>query len=120
MGDILKCVDPRTEKVLWKKSLTGDRKQEHVDAFLTPPALVNGRVFVGTLNGEVICLEADTGAERWRATVGEPILFQLAIAHGRVYVSTNNGSLFCLDTGDERDHGWLMWGGNAAHNGVPE
>ncbi len=120
MGDILKCVDPGTEKVVWKKSLAADQKHEHVDAFLTPPALVNGRVFVGTLNGEIICLDAATGTERWRATLGEPILFQPAVAHGRVYVSTNAGSLYCLDTGDPHDHGWLMWGGSAGHNGVAE
>jgi glucose dehydrogenase len=28
---------------------------------------------VGTLHGEVICLDANTGKEQWRATIGEPI-----------------------------------------------
>jgi hypothetical protein len=36
---------------------------------------------------------------------------------GRVYVGTGRGSVFCLETGDPRDDGWTMWGGNARHNG---
>ena len=45
------------------------------------------------------------------------VVFQPVVAGGRVYVSGNTGTLYCLETGDARDDGWLMWGGNAAHNG---
>jgi hypothetical protein len=50
--------------------------------------------------------------------VGEPIEFQPAVAKRRVYVSTSSGSLFCLETEQDQDDGWLMWGGNATHNGL--
>lgn len=117
MGDTVKCVDPKTEKVLWKKVLTTVKdKAPLVDSAVTPPALVNGKLFVGTSRGEVVCLSAETGAVLWTVTLGEPVLFQPAVANGRVYVSTNTGALFCFATGDDRDDGWLMWGGNAGHN----
>ena len=61
-------------------------------------------------------MNAETGAELWRATVGDPILFQPAVAYGRVFVSTSNGRIYCIETGDASDHGWMMWGANAAHN----
>ncbi len=119
MGDTVKCLDPRTDKLLWKRSLRHkDDKGPLVDSAVTPPAVVNGKLFVGTVRGEVVCLAADSGRVLWTATVGEPIQFQPAVAGGRVYVSTSTGSLFCLETGDTRDDGWLMWGGNAAHNGL--
>jgi Ca-activated chloride channel family protein len=119
MGDTLTCVDPKTEKVLWKKELSHkDDKQPLVDATLTPPVLVNGKVFLGTVQGEVLCLLAESGEVLWRATIGEPVIFQPAVASGRVYVSTSTGTLFCIETGDARDDGWTMWGGNAAHNGL--
>ena len=38
---------------------------------------------------------------------------------GRVYAATGAGSLFGIQTGDPRDDGWPMWGGSAAHNGMP-
>jgi Ca-activated chloride channel family protein len=117
MGDTLKCIDPKTEKVLWKQTV-GKDKGPVLDSALTPPALVNGKVFVGTARGEVQCRSAKTGDLLWSADVGEPVAFQPAVAKGRVYVSTAGGQLYCLETGDPKDDGWLMWGASAAHNGA--
>jgi Ca-activated chloride channel family protein len=120
MGDTLKCVDPKTEKVLWEKNLHEKTKDRQADSLTTPPALVNGKVFVGTTAGDVYCLKADTGKVLWSINVGAAILFQPAVAKGRVYVSTNTGVLYGLETGDAKDDGWLMWGANAAHNGTAQ
>ena len=120
LGDALHCVDPETRAPYWKKTLQeASGKAELLDSLLTPPVLVNGKVFLGTLDGEVCCLSAATGDLLWRVRVGEPVLFQPAVARGRVYVTTQAGSLFCLETGDPGDDGWLLWGANAAHNGLP-
>ncbi len=120
MGDTLKCVDLKTEKVLWQHDAHEKKKDkgELLDAVLTPPAAVNGKLFVGTASGEVLCLSAERGERLWSANIGDPIVFQPAVAKGRVYVATSAGSLICLETGDARDDGWLMWGGSAAHNGA--
>jgi Ca-activated chloride channel family protein len=118
MGDTIKCVDPKTEKVVWSKNLHDTSKKEKVDSLTTPPALVNGKAFVGTTAGDVLALKAGTGEVLWSVNIGAQILFQPAVAKGRVYVSTNNGGLFSLETGDTNDDGWLMWGANAAHNGA--
>jgi Ca-activated chloride channel family protein len=118
MGDTLKRVDPKSEKVLWEKNLHEKKKDNQTDSLTTPPALVNGKAFVGTTAGDVFCLAADSGKVLWSANVGAQVLFQPAVAKGRVYVSTNTGGLFCLETGDPKDDGWLMWGANAAHNGT--
>ncbi len=95
----------------------GPGDPELLDSMVTPPALVNGKALVGTSKGELICLSAATGERLWNVDVGEPILFQPAVARGRVYAGTYAGSLVCLETGDEKDDGWLMWGGNPGHNG---
>ncbi|HEV3204555.1 MAG TPA: PQQ-binding-like beta-propeller repeat protein [Gemmataceae bacterium] len=120
MGDTLQCVDPKTEKVLWKKNLHSKKETDKVpvlDSALTPPAIVNDKIFLGTTAGEVLCLSVKTGEMLWKAEVGEPIDFQPAIVNGRVFVSTSKGSLISLETGDTQDPGGNMWGGNAAHNG---
>ncbi len=141
MGDAIVCVDPKTEKVLWKTQLRAttettenmgkkakkDTKEpadheELLDATISPPALANGKVFLGTGYGDVVCLSADKGELLWKASLGssESIGFQPTVAGGRVYVSTESGSLYALETGDPKDDGWLMWGANAAHNGITQ
>lgn len=128
MGDTLVCVDPKTEKVLWKKEFRPPQKkkakkakdEELLDATLSPPALSNGKIFLGTGYGDVVCLSADRGELLWKTSLGssESIAFQPAVAGGRVFVSTESGNLYGLETGDPKDDGWLMWGANAAHNGL--
>jgi outer membrane protein assembly factor BamB len=119
LGDALHCVDPETRTPHWKRTLhERDPKAELLDGLLTPPALVNGKAFVGTLAGEVCCLSAWSGDLLWSVAVGEPILFQPAVAGGRVFVTTQAGSLLGLETGDPKDDGWLMWGAGPDHNGL--
>jgi outer membrane protein assembly factor BamB len=119
LGDALHCVDPETRTLHWKRAINERADQaELLDGMLTPPAIVNGKVFVGTVEGEVCCLSAWSGDLLWSVRVGEPIIFQPSVARGGVYVSTQRGSLFCLETGDPGDDGWLMWGGGADHNGL--
>jgi hypothetical protein len=128
MGDTLVCVDPNTEKVRWKKEFRPPQDKKKpvpkdevlLDATISPPALANGKIFLGTGYGDVVCLSADQGELLWKASLGpsESITFQPAVAGGRVYVSTDSGNLYSLETGDLKDDGWLMWGANAAHNGI--
>jgi outer membrane protein assembly factor BamB len=120
VGDTLHCADPRTQEVFWKKRLY-DRHDdaEVLDNLLTPPAVVNGKLFVGTIMGEVCCMSAEAGQVLWRDALDEPVIFQPAVVGGRVYAATGAGSMFAIETGDPCDDGWPMWGGSAAHNGMP-
>jgi outer membrane protein assembly factor BamB len=119
LGDALHCVDPETRTPFWKRTPREHPGQpELLDSILTPPAIVNGKVFLGTLDGEVFCLSAQSGEVIWSVGVGEPIQSQPAVAHGRVYATTVTGTLCCLETGDPADDGWLMWGAGPHHNGL--
>jgi outer membrane protein assembly factor BamB len=118
MGDTLNCADPISKEVFWKKKIGDLPDADVLDDVLTPPSLVNGNAFLGTADGNLICLSTTSGEILWKMRLGEPVLFQPAVAAGRVYATTNSGSLFCLDTGDPADDGWLMWGATPAHNGI--
>jgi outer membrane protein assembly factor BamB len=119
-GDSVHCVEADTQKVLWKKPVTRAAGGEVLDAATTPPAVVNGKLFVGTSDGRLLCLSAETGDELWSVPLGEPVLFQPAVVGGRVFVGTAGGTLFGLETGDPDADGWRMWGATPAHNGMPE
>jgi outer membrane protein assembly factor BamB len=117
MGTNARSVDPKSGKVIWSRDLYEARKAAGIDDVLTPPAIVNGKVFVGTAAGEVYALSERTGDVLWKVELGESISFQPTVANGRIYVGADRGSLFCLLTGDSADDGWNMWGANAGHNG---
>ncbi len=118
MGDTLKCFDIKNEKISWQKKFQAKTKTLSADRLLTPPALVNDKIFTCTYQGDLHCLSAKTGEILWSVNIGEQIIFQPAVADGRVYVTTNTGSLYCFETGDSKDTGWSMWGGNSEHNGI--
>lgn len=118
MGNAVISTDAVTGRVLWRRTLDESKPGALLDSALTPPAIVNGKVFVGLSRGEVVALSAESGGVLWKVALGEPVVFQPAVSGGRVYVSTNNGSVYCLETGDPRDDGWRMWGANSTHNGV--
>ncbi|MBN1151315.1 PQQ-binding-like beta-propeller repeat protein [candidate division WOR-3 bacterium] len=87
---------------------------------LTPPAIVNGKIFVGSSSGEIFCIDAESGEVIWSHDCGEPIVFQPSVMDGKVFWGTTLGKLFCIDTGDKDNTGWAMWGGNSEHNGWTE
>jgi Ca-activated chloride channel homolog len=119
MGEYVQCLDPLTGQAKWKTKVVQGSSQM-LDHALAPPALVNGKVFIGTKSGDLACLSAESGQLLWNVGLGEPVVFQPSIANGRVFVPTSNGSLFCVETGDQADDGWLMWGGGPGHNGIVE
>jgi outer membrane protein assembly factor BamB len=119
-GDTVTSADPRSDRVFWKKTIGPARGggEELVDSPLTPPAIVNGKLFFGSVHGAVHCLSSETGEELWSVSVGAPVIFQPAVARGRIYVGTDSGTLICFETGDPGDDNWLMWGADGEHNGV--
>lgn len=119
-GDTVTATDSRSDTVYWKKTLgQAPAGEELLDRPLTPPAVVNGKLFFGSAEGRIHCLAMDSGEELWSVPTGEPVIFQPAVDGGRVYVGTDCGSLICFETGDAQDTGWNMWGADATHNGRP-
>lgn len=120
LGDGVSCVAPDADDLVWSSRLHGDGSTEPVDSVITPPALVNGKVFVGTESGKLLALSAESGNVMWQHAIDTPVNFQVTVVAGRVYVPTRTGRLFCVETGDDRDDGWAMWGATPAHNGLTE
>jgi Ca-activated chloride channel homolog len=114
IDEFVQCSSPITEAIVWKTKVA-QRNEQVVEHLVTPPALVNSKVFVGTACGSIVCLSTESGEVLWRAKLGEPVLFQPVIADGRIFVASSRGSLFCLDTRYSKDDGWLMFGGGAVH-----
>jgi len=64
------------------------------------PGVGNGLVVAGGRNGEVVALDMETGAERWRARVTSEVTATPLVAGDRVIVRSHDGRAFGLDAAD--------------------
>ncbi len=63
-ADVIVCAGAADGKVVWKKEYQPGADQG--DASSTP-CIVDGKCYVAGLDGDVYCLDAETGAEVWKA-----------------------------------------------------
>ncbi len=69
------------------------------------PAVVNGRVYVGSEDKNWYCLDAYTGEKIWNFTIGHYIRSSAAVIDGRVFTGADDGYFYCLDA----DTGTQLW-----------
>ena len=113
-GDTIRALERDSGRLVWQQTVA---TTDDVSRPLTPAALAGGKLFLGTVDGRVLCLDPLTGRQLWQSSVGGHFVFEPAVENGRVYLTTQDGGLICLKTDDNADTGWPMWGGSADHNG---
>ncbi len=88
------------------------------DGVRSTPAIVDGRVYVGTLSGDLYCLELENGKELWKyqsLIPTNPRTFipgfssPVTVTANRVFCGDEDGILHCLD----RETGKPVWKHNA-------
>ncbi len=124
-GNSLEAIDVVSNKRKWVVTLEaavppamniGGSYLTHTD-----PCVAGGKVFVGTLKGRLLCVDAQSGQVDWAENIGSPIgnyasprfsmmQVQPIVVNGRIYVTTLKGELVCIDTGDRTLDGPHMWG----------
>ncbi len=70
------------------------------------PAVVDGTVYIGSNDGNLYALDAETGTKRWDFKTGSFIWSSPTVVNGMVYFGSNDGNLYALDalTGKELWH----------------
>lgn len=79
-----------TLKVAWATSLS----RESVDA---SPAVVADRIYVGTAEGLIACLNASNGTLIWQYQTYGAVLSSPTVAEGRVFVGSADRCIYALD-----------------------
>ena len=98
------AVDQATGRQVWKRSLvpTGQvrgrfLRRENPSALGGGLAYGEGNIYAGTGFGNLIALNAATGADVWRMDAGSPIHAAPLSGGGRVYVTSNDSELFAVE-----------------------
>ncbi len=67
--DILYCLDARTGAEIWRFSYPCPSGNDHYPGPKATPAVADGRVYILSDSGHLICLDAATGAVGWKVDV---------------------------------------------------
>ncbi|WP_374473437.1 outer membrane protein assembly factor BamB [Arenimonas sp.] len=104
------ALDANTGDTLWDSEVVKTGKQgsrvffwrrKAIDGGLTGgPGAGNGMVVAGGRNGEIVALDAETGAERWRARATSEVIATPLVTPDRIVVRSNDGRVFGLDPAD--------------------
>ncbi len=74
-------------------------------AVVSSPSIADERVYVGSHDKNIYCLNAWTGSFIWKFSTNERIKSSPAVVGGRVYVGPDDGYIYCLDA----YNGGLIW-----------
>ena len=65
------------------------------------PVLLNKKIFFGSWDGKLYCLDPITGKKLWEYEIGEDINCSITISENRLYIGADDGKLYCLN---EKNH----------------
>jgi len=89
------------------------------DVFTSSPAVVNGKVFFGSGDGNVYAVDAKSGVLQWKFATKDVVHASPSVANGTVYIGSWDGWLYAIDA-DSGQQKWAFKGGEdpAIHNQV--
>jgi outer membrane protein assembly factor BamB len=68
-----------------------------MEAVLSSPAVSNDRVFVGSRDHALYCLNSSNGEMLWLYQTGNEVDSSPAVYDGNVYVGSDDGNLYCIN-----------------------
>jgi len=65
---------------------------------VTSPAVADGVVYIGSLDGHLYAIDQETGKEKWNFKSSRPIASSPAVVDGTLYFVSSAGALVAIDT----------------------
>jgi outer membrane protein assembly factor BamB len=85
-------------------------------AITSSPCAENGKVYFGSMDKNVYCLNATSGDSVWTFSTGQRIYSSPAVTNGKVYTGPDDGYVYCLDA----NNGTKLWATNCGYAEVFE
>jgi len=88
---------PDTNNILWTYKTEGPVNSS--------PAVVGDKLYIGSTDGSLYCIDRESGSLIWNYPTGGPIQSSPAVSGGIVYFLSTDGNIYALNSGD----GSLIW-----------
>lgn len=88
-GVITRRAAPSQLNLRWKFKTEGP--------VVSSPTVADGRVYIGSYDKNLYCLDAYNGAVLWKFTTGNKVRSTPAVVGGRVYTGADDGNVYCLN-----------------------
>ena len=79
---------PDTNNVLWSYKIG--------DSVWSSPAVADGKVYIGSRDNKVYCLDANTGGYIWSYETGSSVSSSPAVADGKVYIGSDDSNIYAF------------------------
>ncbi len=86
-----------TDEMVWKFKTDGGLDSS--------PAVANEKIYVGSKDGSVYCVDMFSGTEKWRFPTTGEIKGTPLLRSGKCYVGSSDGSVYCLNA----EYGTDQW-----------
>ena len=83
---------PETNNVRWTYTTDNDG--------FSSPAISDGKVYIGSDDDHVYCLDADDRTMIWSCKTGDDAFSSPAVSDGNVYIGSRDDNVYCLDADD--------------------
>ncbi|MCZ4410012.1 PQQ-binding-like beta-propeller repeat protein [Cryomorphaceae bacterium 1068] len=115
MGDVIKCVDPLNEKVLWSYKFDIDQITEGGSVASTP-IITGNKLITVTLKGELLILNCDNGEVLFKKETNKTVRSSPVIKDGIVFIPTTTGELISVNTNISGLEDYPMFMKNSQHD----
>jgi outer membrane protein assembly factor BamB len=103
---------PDTLKLIWTYDAAENEKDKMDASIESSAAIVNGVVYVGSMNGYLLAIDLATGKERWKYKAAQEIEESSpAVSNGIVYVGDLSGMFHAVDTATGKSKWTFKTGG---------
>ena len=91
---------PDTNNILWNYTTGGL-------VYSSSPAVANNKVYIGSHDHRVYCLNATTGELLWNYITGNYVDSSPAVANDKVYVGSHDRKVYCLNLWRQNEVGFV-------------